>query len=185
MVESALLLAVGYVLTMVKFKVIPQGGSVTLASMLPIVLLAYRYGPVWGFLVGGIHGLLQMMEGGLAVPPTTNFINYLLVILLDYILAWAMVGLLSGLVMKQMKNPRTAVTVGALVGIFGRFLCSFLSGMIIWGVYAPEGQSVALYSFLANGMVLFPEMIITAFVGFTFFSFSAIRNLFDSPTYSS
>lgn len=182
MVESAVMLALGFVLSMIKIKVNPNGGSITLASMLPIVLIAYRYGPAWGTLIGALHGALQMLEGGIAAPPTENAFSYILVILLDYIFAWAAVGLLSGLLMKTIKSPRASITVGTTVGIFGRFICSFLSGTIIWGVYAPEGQSAALYSLITNGISMLPEMIVTSIFAFVLFSFSSIRNLFAQPT---
>ena len=45
--------------------------------------------------------------------------------------------------------------------IFGRFLCSFASGILIWGEYAPEGQPVWLYSLTYNGGYMLPELIIT------------------------
>lgn len=175
--ESAVLLALGYILSMIKIKINPNGGSITLASMLPIVMLAYKYGPAWGTLCGTIHGMLQMIEGGIAAPPTENALSYFTVIMLDYIVAWAMVGLLGGLVMKLIENPRVSITVGSFVGIFGRFLSSFLSGAIIWGVYAPEGQSPWLYSLVVNGLGMLPEMVITSLVAFILFSFSSMRNL--------
>lgn len=180
-VESAIFLALGFVLSMIKIKLIAVGGSITLVSMLPIVLITYRYGTGWGTLFGAVHGLLQMLEGGLYAPPTETALSYIAVILLDYIVAWAAVGLLSGLVMKAIDNPKISVTVGSVVGIFGRFLCSFTSGVIIWGVYAPEGQSPAIYSLLINGSVMLPEAIFTGIVAFILFSFPAIQKLFTTP----
>lgn len=45
-----------------------------------------------------------------------------------------------------------------------RFLCSFLSGWLLWGSYAPEGWSVAYYSFIYNGSYMLPNIIIGVIV---------------------
>ena len=176
-VESAIFLAMGFVLSFIKIKINPTGGSITLASMLPIVIITYRYGTAWGTMFGAVHGLLQMLEGGIYAPPTKTALSYIAVIMLDYILAWAAVGLLSGLIMKTIKNPRASITAGAAVGIFGRFICSFLSGTIIWGVYAPEGQSPALYSLIINGAIMLPEAIFTSIIAFLILSVPAMSRL--------
>lgn len=175
LVESGVLLALGFVLSYLKVKLIPGGGSVTLVSMLPIVILAYKYGPVWGTACGFVHGLLQIIEDGSIAPPVRDATSYLLVFLLDYALAWAVVGLIAGLLRNASKNPRNAISIGAFLGIAGRFVCSFLSGVIIWGVYAPEGQSAAVYSFLANATYMVPEMLITTGAAFLLFSVPVMK----------
>ena len=174
LVESAVLLALGFILSMLKIKLIPGGGSVTLASMLPIVFLAFKYGPAWGTLCGFIHGMLQVVEGGGLFPPADTALSYILVFILDYALAWAAVGLIAGLVRNMSKSPRISVAAGAALGILGRFACSFTSGVIIWASYAPEGQSPVVYSLLQNATVFLPEIAITAFLGFTLMSVRAI-----------
>lgn len=176
LVESGVLLALGFVLSIIKIKLVAVGGSITLVSMLPIVVLAYKYGPSWGLLCGFIHGFLQILEGGGFAPPTKDFISYALVFLLDYALAWAVVGLLAGLLRNIFKKPQFSIALGSFVGIAGRFLCSFLSGVIIWRVYAPEGQSVILYSLGVNASVMVPEMLITTVVGFILFSISFLQD---------
>lgn len=168
-VESGILLALGYVLSIIKIKLNPAGGSITLVSMLPIVVLAYKYGVRWGTLCGFIHGLLQVIEEGGLFPPVQDFTSYVLVFLLDYILAWAVVGLIAGLMRNVSKKPYISIALGSFFGIAGRYLCSFTSGVIIWGVYAPEGQGAVIYSLLANGRIMIPEMIITAIAGYIMF----------------
>lgn len=176
LVESGILLALGFVLSMIKIRLVAVGGSVTLVSMLPIVLLAYKYGPSWGLLCGFVHGMLQVLESGGFAPPTQDFVSYALVFLLDYALAWAAVGLLAGLLRNVSPKPQVAVAAGAFVGIAGRFLCSFLSGVVIWGVYAPEGQSVILYSLAVNASVMVPEMLITTVVGYGILCIPALQS---------
>lgn len=148
LVESALFIAIGFLLSYFKLEIMPSA-SISLLSMLPILLLAYKYGAVWGMFCGLIHGILQMIEGGVSVP-TEDFMSYLLVILLDYLLAFSLLGL-AGLFRGIFKNPSVNIAVCSAIGIFGRFICSFLSGWIIWGVYAPEGQSAFVYSLVVNG----------------------------------
>ena len=60
--ESAVLIALGFVLSFIKVPIGPAA-TVSLVSMLPIILLAYKYGTAWGLLCGLIHGILQMVEG--------------------------------------------------------------------------------------------------------------------------
>lgn len=176
LVESGILLALGFILSTIKIRLIAVGGSVTLASMLPLIILAYKYGPSWGALCGFVHGVLQVIEAGGFAPPTKDFISYVLVFLLDFALAWAAVGLLAGLLRNISTKPQISISAGAFIGIAGRFICSFLSGVIIWGVYAPEGQSVILYSLTVNGSIMIPEMIITSAVGFAIFCLPVMQS---------
>jgi len=175
LVESGVLLALGFVLSVFKIKLVAVGGSVTLASMLPIVILAYKYGPGWGTLCGFVHAMLQIIEDGGIAPPVRDAQSFLLVFLLDFALAWAVVGLLAGLLRGVSEKPQRAIAVGALAGVGGRFLCSFLSGMIIWGVYAPQGQSVALYSLAVNASYMVPEMLVTSVLGYLLFSVPVLQ----------
>ena len=41
----------------------PFGGGITIAGMLPIVLVAYLYGTRWGLLTGFVYSLIQMLLG--------------------------------------------------------------------------------------------------------------------------
>lgn len=171
--ESAVMLALGFILSFLKVEVMPSA-SVSLVSMLPIVILAYKYGTSWGLLCGFIHGLLQMVEGGIDTPPTETFFSYVLVVLLDYLLAFTVIGL-AGLTRKASKNPSVAISICCAVGIVARFICSYLSGVIIWGVYAPEGQSPALYSLIINGTKFSVEMLLSIIVAAILFSVPAIK----------
>ncbi len=159
LVESGILIAMGFILSFIKIQIFPAT-SISLLSMLPIIILAYKYGTSWGLLCGFVHGLLQMVEGGIDTPPTEDIWSYLLVILLDYVLAFSLLGL-AGLVRNVSKNPSVAISFCGAVGITSRFVCSFLSGVIIWGVYAPEGQSPWIYSLVVNGTKFGVEGIFT------------------------
>lgn len=172
LVESALLIAIAFVLSFIKIR-FPLF-SVSLASMLPIIILAYKYGASWGLLCGFVHGILQMVEGGIDPPPTNNFISWVLVVLLDYLLAFAFIGL-AGLVRDAFKKPVPAICLCSAVGIFSRFVCSYISGVVIWGVYAPEGQSPWVYSLVVNGSKFGLEGILTIVIAAVMFAFPVIQ----------
>lgn len=132
LVHGALCIALSFVLSYVRIFKLPQGGTITLASMLPIMLYAHWYGAKHGFVAAFVYSLLQFMQD----PYYFNFAQFLL----DYILGFTAIGL-SSLFPKRLL-------LGVLAGGLGRLLCSFLSGVIFFGSYAPEGIHPALYSLL-------------------------------------
>ncbi|MFR8976357.1 MAG: energy-coupled thiamine transporter ThiT [Christensenellales bacterium] len=73
------------------------------------------------------------------------------------IIGFAMLGL-AGLSNKF--SDQWGMIPGIILGTFGRFVCAFLSGLIFFGMYAPEGQNVVIYSMMYNGLYLVPEAII-------------------------
>jgi thiamine transporter len=82
-------------------------------------------------------------------------------VLLDYVLAFTVLGT-AAFFGKPLKDRRAAAALGASSVVFLRFLCSFISGIVIWGSYAPAGTPVWLYSLTYNGSYMLPELIITA-----------------------
>ena len=137
LVECALMIALAVVLDILPLPKWPNGGSVSV-SMVPIVFLSYRHGTKWGLLTG-----------------------FTLCILLDYVIAFTILGA-ADLFAKPFSNRLAGYTVGALAVTFIRCVCSFLSGILIWDSYAPEGQPVWLYSLTYNGGYMIPNMILTA-----------------------
>ena len=162
LVECALMIAIGTVLSNIKFFTLPNGGSITLLSMLPFVLVSFRHGVKWGLFTGLVNACLQMLLGFWA-PPTPTFLYFLGEVLLDYVLAFMVLGL-AELFARPFKNRTVGVAVGTFAAGFLRFLCSFLSGWLLWGSYAPEGWSVAYYSFIYNGSYMLPNIIIGVIV---------------------
>ena len=128
LVECALMIALGTVLANIKIFEMPNGGSITLLSMLPFILVSYRHGTKWGLFTGFVNSLLQMLLGFYA-PPAPGLLPLVGMILLDYVLAFTLLGL-AGAIAKPFKNRLVGVAVGtaAVCGI--RFLCSFLSGIV-------------------------------------------------------
>ena len=162
---SALLIALATVLMWVS-KLIPapwmQGGSVTLASMVPIVMVGIMFGTKWGLCSSLAYAVIQMLFG-FYPPPTQTFINFVLVILLDYIIAFGGLGL-SGFFYKLSGKKAFSAPISAFIVTTLRYICHILSGILIWGVYAEEGQTVLAYSLIYNGTYMIPEIIITTVV---------------------
>ena len=161
----ALLIALATVLMWVS-KLIPapwlQGGSITIASMVPIVMAGILFGSKWGLTASVAYAIIQMLFG-FYPPPTQTFGYFVLVVLLDYIIAFGVLGL-SGFFYKLFGKKGWAIPVSSAIVTTLRYVCHILSGILIWGVYAEEGQSVLSYSLIYNGTYMIPEIIITTIV---------------------
>ena len=160
--ETAIMIALATMLSYLTLFKAPMGGSVTVFSQLPIVIIGYRYGFKWGTLTGVIHGLLQMLLQGLGnFAYVKGFGAYLILILFDYVLAFAALGIGGAMFKKIIKNQTVALGVGAGVASLLRFICHFISGVTIWGEYADGWKSVWVYSLGYNGYYMLFEAIIT------------------------
>ena len=160
LVECALMIAIGTVLSNIKFFTLPNGGSVTALSMLPFVLVSFRHGIKWGLFTGFVNGCLQiLLGGGLWAPPTPTFLAYAGEVLLDYILAFMALGL-AEFFARPFQNRVVGVAVGTFMAGFLRFLCSFLSGVLIWGNLT-DGLPAWTYSLVYNGSYMLPETLLT------------------------
>ncbi len=162
---TGVLLALALILSMLRIFDAPYGGSVTPASMLPIILLSLLYGTKWGVLSGVVFALLSMLFTGFPAPPVGNAASYLLVLFLDYMLAFGVLGLAPLFYRLYGKKPLSVPFATATV-IFLRFLCHFASGILIWSAYAWEGYGAAAYSFLYNGSYMLFELLITSLAAF-------------------
>jgi thiamine transporter len=129
---------------------LPEGGRVTLAAMVPIFFIAVRRGPRVGILAGIAFGLVVLVQEPYVYHPVQ--------FLLDYPLAFGALGLAG--VFRRLPS------VGVAVGIGGRFVCHFISGLVFFATYAPAGMNPALYSALYNGSYLIPELVISEVVMF-------------------
>ena len=162
---SAIMTALATVLMLIS-KIIPapwlQGGSVTIASMVPIITVGMLFGTKWGVYSSLCYALLQMMFG-FYPPPTQTLIYFILVVLLDYVFAFGVLGL-SGMFYSLFGKKSFAIPLSAFIVTLLRYLCHILSGILIWGVYTGEGQSVLMYSLIYNGTYMVPEIIISTIV---------------------
>ena len=158
LVECALMIALGTVLANIKIYELPDGGSITLFSMLPFILISFRHGVKWGLFTGFVNSLLQMLLGFYA-PPAPGLLPLVGMILLDYVLAFTLLGL-ACVFAKPFKNRLLGVAVGTAIVCLIRFLCSFLSGVLIWG-NLNEGLPEWVYSLTYNGSYMLPETILS------------------------
>lgn len=158
LVECALMIALGTVLANIKIYELANGGSVTLFSMVPFILVSFRHGAKWGLFTGFVNSLLQMLLGFYA-PPAPGLLPLFGMIMLDYVLAFSLLGL-ACVFAKPFKNRLLGVAVGSAVVCLIRFLCSFLSGVLIWGNLS-DGLPVWTYSLGYNASYMLPETVLT------------------------
>ena len=158
LVECALMIALGTVLANIKIFEMPNGGSITLFSMVPFILVSFRHGVKWGLFTGFVNSLLQMLLGFYA-PPAPGLLPLVGMILLDYVLAFSFLGL-ACVFAKPFKNKLVGVAVGSAAVCVLRFLCSFLSGVLVWG-NLNDGLAAWTYSLTYNGSYMLPETLLT------------------------
>ena len=145
---AGICVAMSFVLAFIKIKPVQHGGSITLASFVPILIFAYVYGPTDGFLVGLVHGLLNFVESPYILTPAT--------FILDYLLAFTGVGFM-GFFGKTKRKGKSALPIilGCLCVFSFRFIAHLCSGMIFFlqdavGVSLPEWamSNAFAYSFI-------------------------------------
>ena len=169
-VESALMVAIATVLSLIKID-LPFGGGVTPVSMLPIVLISHRYDWKWGVLTAFVYSLLQLLLGLDNVGYAASARMAAGVVLLDYVIAYTFIGF-SGAFNKVFpdRSKPTAVVVGVAVTFFLRFVCHFITGGWIWKEWMPEefmGMAMTnpwIYSALYNGWYMLVELVLTEIV---------------------
>lgn len=147
LVYGALCMSLSFVLSYFKLFSMPLGGSITLFSMLPLMVYAAWFGPVYGFTAAFAYGILQVIQGAYIV----HWVQFIL----DYFLAFTCLGIAAFF-------PRK-LALGALVAGIARMLCSTVSGAVFFE--APEGwNSVWIYSLAYNGLTIGVDTILCAIV---------------------
>ena len=139
-----LAIALAFILDMLKIYRLPNGGgSISLGSMIPIMLISFVYGPSIGLFTGFLFGIFKLIVDPYILNPIQ--------VLFDYPLPFMAIGI-AGL----FKNKY----LGATLGMFLRFACHFISGVIFFGSYAPAGMSPIIYSLAVNGFAVGGELLI-------------------------
>lgn len=115
-------LAASFTLSFLKFSPVLYGGSITLASFVPVLIYAYAYGPLKGILVGAIFGLLNFISGPYILTPMT--------FVLDYILAFASIGLMGFAKNFGKLSTTSKVVLGTILVYVARFIFHLVSGFI-------------------------------------------------------
>lgn len=152
----------GFCVSFIKIIDMPYGGAVTAASMLPIIIAGYRHGLKWGLITSFTYSILQLLTGLSNVSYATSTTAMIAIILLDYIVAFTVLGLLG--VVKKNKHQTGALVLGTLIVCLLRYLCHFITGCTVWaGVSIPTADG-ALYSLVYNGAYMIPETVVTVYV---------------------
>lgn len=153
MTETGMAVALATVLNFLPLWKMPQGGSVSL-EMLPIFIIAFRWGGVPGIISGLVYGLVQ-----LAVNP---YIVHPVQLILDYPLPYMLVGLAGfiPLVKHQDSGKYSYLFLAVLLGGLARLLSHVVSGAVFFGQYAPEGQNPWVYSIIYNSSYMIPSLLV-------------------------
>lgn len=144
LINISLMVALAILLSNFRLYHFPQGGNVTLGAMIPLLIISFRYGAGVGALAGFLFGLIQIIQD--------PFILHPIQVLFDYPLPFMMFGL-AGFLSRRF-------ILAAIVAFAGRFACHFISGLVFFASYAPEGMSPVIYSLTANATYIVPEMLI-------------------------
>ena len=144
---AGICVSLSFALSYIKLWDLPQGGSVTLVSFLPIMLFTYLYGAKKGLFVGFVYGLLQSLQDPYIIHPAQ--------FLLDYPVAFAMAGFAGVLKNVNMKSPQLKFALSALIGGAMRYVAHVLSGAFAFGAYALDAgaSNVFTYSLAYNSFV--------------------------------
>jgi thiamine transporter len=190
----ALATVLAIVCAYIPFLNLPFGGGFTVASMLPVVLILYMYGVKWGLFTSACYSMIQILlsltQGAsgtvmaLFMPAGDSFMGYgkgVLIILIDYIIAYTVLGF-GGVFRNKIKSKAGALVAGVVLALSLRYIAHIVSGYIFYGAWAEwffsqegfykiggailerfSGFGLALvYSVFYNGLYMIPEIVITA-----------------------
>lgn len=152
LVEAGMSIAIAFVLHLITLFHMPQGGSITAAHLVPLLLFAFRWGGKAGMVVGFVYGLVQFLLG-------FKFSIHIASIFLDYGLAYAMIGVAG-----FFRDSKVGLVCGTFVACFLRLCVSVISGSVIFGAYAPEGTNPWIYSIIYNISYLGPDFLVNVIV---------------------
>ena len=159
---GAMMAALATILSYITVYTLPNGGSITAASMVPIIIIALTCDFKTAIMTSMTYSVVQLLIKP-QLPPAQEFAAFIAAILLDYIIAFSVLGL-AGMFAKPFKNKKIGASVSTAIVVFLRFICHFISGILIWYTYAPEGTPVWLYSLTYNGSYMLVEGIISVIV---------------------
>ena len=181
--ECAVMLALSFALSYAKLFEMPMGGSVTVASMLPIMLISVKYGVKVGLSTSFVYSLTQLMQAFASAnvfPYCETGTTLAVCILFDYVVPFTVLGLAGiFLKVKVFKNVEMNVYCGIVGAVVLRFICHFITGVAIWGQWAPEGMGKFLYSFLYNAGFLSVDFLICIVCAVLIFRRSELRKLLN------
>ena len=159
LVEASLLVALATVLSVFKLAELPYGGSITLASMLPVVLLSYRHGTRWGLGGGAVFAVLQQLLGLKNLSYFTTWQSVVAIIYLDYLIAFTVIGF-GGVFRRSIERQNLSLAVGSAFVCLLRYICHVISGATVWaGLSIPDSAALG-YSLVYNATYMIPETVV-------------------------
>ena len=157
--ESALLIALSTVLSFLKLISMPYGGSVTLASLLPIAIISYRHGMKHGIFAATVYAVIQQILDLSLLSYATSWQSVVAIIVLDYLLAFAVAGI-AGIFRRPIKNQALALTLGCFLVSLCRYACHVISGATVWAGLSIPTEAALSFSFAYNATYMIPETIV-------------------------
>lgn len=159
MAECAVMIALAFALSWVKLWKMPLGGSITLASMLPIMLISVKHGTGVGLSTAFVYSLTQLAQGfieGDISAVSMSIDVFVIAMLFDYVVPFTVLGISGAL----RRFSDGGIYAGMLIAVLLRFICHYLTGVTIWEQWTPDGWSAWVYSAAYNGGFLLPDFAI-------------------------
>lgn len=179
--QSAVFIALATILSFLPVLEMPMGGTITLASMLPILLIGVKFGYKWGIGSAVTYALIQLLQalikGNVFVWCVTAG-AVIICVLFDYIVPFTILGLSAFAKPKngeELNLVKIGITFSVIIII--RFLCHFITGMTIWGQWDDGFWGAFTYSLIYNGSYMLPELVITVVVGILLLSSKQIEKM--------
>ena len=181
MCECAIMLALAFALSCAKLFEMPMGGSVTVAIMLPIMLISVKYGVKAGTATSFLYSMTQLLQAFASAnvfPYCETPATLITCILFDYIVPFTILGL-AGIFLKFKISDKSEINVyyGICAVVLLRFICHYITGVAIWGQWAPDGMGKYLYSLLYNGGFLSIDFAICIICAVLMFRKAELRKL--------
>ncbi len=194
---SGIMIALATILSFITIYRLPYGGSITLFSMLPILLVGYIYGTKWGLLTGIVYGIIQGLLGAVTSSAFAGLdvLSVVLVCALDYLAAFGVLGF-AGIFKKKIKSTSVSFGIGVFICTLMRYIIHIISGYIVYGSYAEWfftqdtvsfGQSILdtysgkvlalVYSLIYNATYMVPEIILSVVVGVILVNIPQIKKI--------
>ena len=186
--ECAVMVALAFVLSYARIGKMPLGGSITVASMLPIMLISIKYGNVIGLGTAFVYSATQLLQAVIdndVFPACETLTTLVICVLFDYVFPFTILGLAGAFMkLKKIRHTEIRAYIGIITVVIARFLSHFVTGVAIWGQWAPDGMGKYLYSFLYNGSFLSVDFLICIIVTVMMFRKTEIRKLVELDRYT-
>ena len=171
LVECAMMVALATVLSLVKIYEAPLGGSVTLFSMVPLLVVSYRHGFKWGARSALVFSVLKILLGVGTISYVPTVTGIVLCVIFDYVFAYSAPAVAAFFRVKNAgsrKSRMVRAVLGALAACIFRFAAHFLSGAVVWYELTKQGEwneyvktvGMWTYSAVYNAQFMIPESIL-------------------------